>query len=202
MATIQSGSGSTLQDVDATSLSARTSEYIQGTTTPLHPSYTGIYSCVVDVVPTTLTSATVYWAIRNLGTKRAFIREINLKLGFTGTAAANRSPFEITRFAGATPTAGTAIVPVKYNNTFAAASVSDSRFAPGGLTVTGVTYEAVWIMVPITSQLTGDVVFSWAETDEQKMLVLATNEGLLIRANNTIISGAYISGNIGWAERT
>lgn len=203
MAIIQSGGSTDTLTVDATSKAARVTQYTTaGALT--NPEYAGSYITRVEVIPTTLTAGTTYFTMRNLGTRRVFIRRMEFKLGFSGTAAASRSLYEIERFSAATPTGGTAITALKKDNTHPASSVTDIRFAPGGLTTTGVTFEAVLHLIGHTNQLTIDHSqdLSFIGDGEAGKIVLAVNEGLCIRANTAIVAGSYLVGNITWDERT
>lgn len=202
MAEIKSGATADKWTIDPTSKAGRVTLY-RSDGTEVYPVYAS-YLVRIEVIPTTLTAATTYFTMRNLGTKRAFIRKIELKMGFSGTVAASRSLFEIERFSTATPTAGTALTALKKDNTYAASSVTDIRYAPGGLTTTSVVFEAPFHLTGITNQLTVDHSqdMEYVGDGEIGKLVLAVNEGLCIRANTAIVLGAYLIGSITWDERT
>lgn len=173
--------------------------------TPHFTEYEGSYMVRIEIIPTTVTAATTYFAMHNLGTKRAFIRKIEMKEGFSGTAAASRSIFEFERLFTATPTGGTALTALKKNNnTMPTSSVSDIRYAPGGLTTTGVTWEAPFFLAGVTNQLNTDFAqdLDFANSGEQGKFVLNINEGLAIRANTALVAGAYLIGQISWDEYT
>lgn len=152
----------------------------------------------IDLVPaTTLATGTVYFALR-AGARSIFIRRFDLQMGFTGTAAASRSSYEIVRFTAGTPSGGTAVAPAKKIST-SAASGATILAAPAGLTMTGATFDAGPVhRVASANQLavstTQDVVF----TDE---LVLAPGEGIVVRANGAIVAGSFLTGSLGWYER-
>lgn len=170
----------------------------------IYQQYAGIYRARIEVIPTTLTLGTTYFAMRNLGTRRAFIRVFDLSAGFSGTAALTRSIYELVRFSAATPTGGTAQTALKTRNTWPTSSVTDIRFAPGGLTTTGVTFEAPFHLIGHTNQVTVDRDDRLAPPpdDEDFWLELAVNEGFAIRANTAIVAGSYLTGSILWPERT
>jgi hypothetical protein len=157
----------------------------------------------IEVVPTTLTDGTTYWAMRNGGTKRIFIFKMELQLGFSGTAAATRSAFRVERFAGATPTGGTALAAVRKANAQPASTLADARYAPAGLVITGLTFEQAFYRIAVTNQLaaveTPDLDFTAGP--ESNRLTLAPNEGLAIRAYGAVVLGAYMMGQVTWAEK-
>lgn len=157
------------------------------------------FVATIDLVPaTTLTSGTVYFALRNGGARSIYVRRFDLQMGFTGTAAASRSSYEIVRFTAGTPSGGTAMAPAK-KITSSAASAATVLVAPAGLTMTGATFDAgpihrVASPNQVTVSTTQDVIF----TDE---LVLAPGEGIVVRANGAIVAGSFLTGSMGWYER-
>lgn len=175
----------------------------QGGTWIIGPTYLGQYILPIEVIPTTLVDGTTYWTMRNLGANRVFIRRIELNIGFTGTAAASRSLFRFERFSTATPTAGTALTVIKGSNTFGNSSVTDARFAPGGLTTTSVVFETAFDRVGINNQLSGDFshITDFQQLGEENLFTLAVGEGIAIRAYGAVVLGSYITGKIRWSER-
>lgn len=155
------------------------------------------FTAAIDVVPTTVTAGTPYWALRNGGGRTIYLRRFDLQQGFSATtAAASRSSFELVRFTG-TPTSGTAMSPAKKIAT-SAASVASVLFLPAGLAGT-LTYDAG----PVhrfgsanvnTAAPAHDVAF----TDE---VVLAPGEGIALRANGAVVAGTFVLGSVGWFER-
>lgn len=164
------------------------------------PKDDGTYFARLDLVPSTLTLGTVYFSMRNNGTTKAFIKKILAALNFAGTAAASRSAYEVVRFSGANMTGGTAMAAIKGSNVVDANSiVTDMRFAPAGLTASGVTFEANPIaVISHANQLTADVV---TPLDFEEELELAPGEGLAIRASTAIVAGSALQGLMSWAER-
>jgi hypothetical protein len=157
----------------------------------------------IEVVPTTLTDGTTYWAMRNGSTKRIFIQKFELTMGFVGTAAASRSAFRIERFAGATPAGGTALAAVKKANSQPASTMADARYAPAGLTVTGITFEQAFYRVAVNNQLAAPIAcdLDFTNGPEGNRLCLAPNEGIAIRAYGAVVAGAYVMGQMTWAEK-
>lgn len=186
-------------DVDTTSKALKVISYnAAGTTTMESTAWSGIYGTKIEVVPSTLTAATTYFAMRNTGAKTATIAAFEVQLSFSGTAAASRSVFEIGRFNTATPTGGTAQTAIKMNNASAATSMGDLRFAPGGLTTTSVVFENPIALINVTNQLTWNLAYDLNATIAG--MTLAVNEGFYIRANTAIVAGAALHGHILWAE--
>lgn len=196
-------SGGNSLAIDSSSLAARVTQY-KTDGTLFFQEYSGSYSAFIQIIPSTLTAGTTYWAMRNLGTQTVFIRRIELKMGFAGTVAASRSVYEIERFNTATPSGGTAITITKMNNNYPTSSVLDIRFAPGGLTTTGVVFESPFHQVAHTNQLNVDTAqdLDFVGNGEHAEFVLAVNEGLAIRSTTAIVSGSYLVGSIFWDERT
>lgn len=200
---LKSGADSTLATVDPVSKALRTTLY-RPDGAVIFPTYDGSYLTRIEVVPTTLTGGTTYFSMRNLGSKRVFIRRIEMKWGFSGTAAATRSIFDFQRFSTATPTAGTTQTALKKDNVFATSSVTDIRFAPGGLTTTSVVFESSFFIGGISSNVNCDHAqdLHFLGDGEHGKFVLAVNEGMCIRANGTVVAGAFCIGQITWDERT
>lgn len=203
MAIIQSGASADNLTVDATSKAARVTLY-DSAGNKTNPEYAGSYMTRIEVIPTTLTAATTYFAVRNLGARRVFIRCIELKLGFSGIVAASRSLYEFTRFSAATPTGGTALSALKKDNTMPATTLTDMRFAAGGLTVSGVVFESPLHLVGHTNQLSTDHAqnINFIGDGETGKFVIGVNEGFAIRANTAVVLGSYLIGSLIWDERT
>jgi hypothetical protein len=160
------------------------------------------YSAFIDIVPaTTLTDGTAYWFMRNTGAKDCLVRRIELNLLFTGTAAASVSSYRFERFATATPTGGTAIVPVKQKNSYSATTIT-CAFLNTGLTVGGATFESAFWRVGHMNQLAGLATdLDMTDIGEGADLELATGEGLIVRANGALVAGTRMVGAVYWYER-
>lgn len=200
MALIVGGTSQASLEVGATSKGAHT-EVKRADGSDVVPVYLGVYTHRFEVVPTVLTAAATYWAMRNTGVVTAYIRRLVLKLGFSGTAAASRSLFELVRFYQGSYSGGTQITPVGAKRVAPTPAVNDGRFSPAGLTAAGILTEAPWLLVGVTNQLAADHVLDWEAIDEQDCLLLAPGEGLALRANTAIVLGAYATGHISWGER-
>ena len=203
MAVIKSGVSTDQWTIDPVSKAGRVTLY-DSSGKLVVKEYDASYMVRIEVIPTTLTAGTTYFAMRNVGGKRVFIRKIEMKLGFSGTATASRSLYEWERFSAATPTGGTALTALKKGSTFPNSSVGDIRFAPGGLTITGVVFEAPFHLVGNTNQLNNDQTqdISYVDGPDIGRLVLAVGEGLCVRANTAIVAGSYLIGSITWDELT
>lgn len=185
--------------IEPTSRAARTIPvYADGA--PIQPKRDGNFFTRLEIIPTTLTAATMYWAMRNNGSKDVRIKAIDLALMFSGTAAASRSAYELVRFSGANPTGGTSVAAVKGDNVDDANSVvTDIRFAPAGLTAAGISFETNAIaVIGHINQLTANIVH---HLDFDEDLVLAPGEGLALRSQTAIIAGSAVNGCVKWSER-
>lgn len=200
MALIKGGTSGVELEIDALPKAARGILY-KADGTSLYPVNTGSYITRFEIVPTTLLTTTAYWHIRNLdSTKSMFIRSLDMKLGFSGTAAATRSLYELTRTGAATPTGGTNVTPTKMLTTMPASIATDNRFAPGGLTMTSVTFGDPIHLFGNTNQLSADHEHA-LRFERENPLILLPNEGLVIRANGAVVLGSYVIGSIRWDER-
>lgn len=161
----------------------------------------GAYNIIVQVAPTTLTQGTTYFAMRNTdGTKIVHILSIVLSGGFTGTNAATTSLFGLCRFLNATPTGGTSSNVVSNNTLYQTSAIGDARFAAGGLTTTGVTFDNYFFGAVVRSNLAVQSVFPLVLNTYENPFILNPGEGLAVRAGSTVISGAAIYGGISWYE--
>jgi len=201
MTLIQSGAGSDLATVDAGSKALRATLYKpNGQVLDFDGSAaTGTYGVMMDVVPTTLTDGTVYWTLLNNGTKEVWLKCLELTMGFSGTAAATRSALTISRFSNTTPSGGTSGVVVKHDPAFPSSSVGDVRYAPAGLTVTGVVFEAPICLLAIPNQLNANFSFPIVPPGS---IVLEPNQGLAVRAFGAVVLGLFLSGSVHWSEYT
>lgn len=186
--------------IDGTSNAARVTQY-NTNGDAVYASYVGAYMTKIEIIPTTLNAGTTYFSMRNLGSNDIHIHRILLYSSFSGVSAASRSIFEIERFTTATPTGGTAQTAVKKASSDPTSNMTDIRFAAGGLTTTNVVFGDPFTLVNVTNQLSYQTAFQIEYPEEQdNRLVLAANEGLCIRANTAIVSGAALLGSIDWDE--
>lgn len=155
---------------------------------------------MVDIVPSTVTSGTVYFSLRNGGSKTMYVKRLDLQMGFTGTAAASRSSYEVVRYNG-TPSGGTAVAAVKKLSTQANSGAA-ALVAPAGLTVSGVTFDTAFHRVASPNQLTATTAqdVDFGDVDAAKIALLP-GEGLAIRANGAVVAGSFLVGSLGWHER-
>jgi hypothetical protein len=167
----------------------------------LNPDYGYSYAISLDIVPTTLADGTVYWAMRNNGTRMVYLKRVSLQQGFTGTAAASRSSFSLVRFTG-TPSGGTTMPSVKKISTQPTAGATFTG-ATAGLTATSMTFDTgIFHRVSSPNQLnTQTSVDMDYGTNEAAQFNLAPGEGICLRAAGAVVSGVFISGSIGWHER-
>lgn len=201
MSVIKDGNGKSDQlSIDSVSKAARVTSYKTDGTSVYAP-YIGAYCTKLEIIPTTLASGTTYFSMINLGAKSVHIQRILMNTSFIGIAAATRSIFEISRFSTATPSTGTTQMSIKKNNNYPASNVTDIRFNAGGLTTTNVVFEAPFTLIGVSSQLSYQITLDFQYLEEaDNRFVLAPGEGLCIRANTAIVSGAAILGQIDWDE--
>lgn len=154
------------------------------------------YSLALNLVPSTLTDGTTYFAIKNTGTNVMRLHSLIMLLSFTGTPATTRSLYSLQRFTGTTPTGGTAVTPAKRDSGNATAAGVDARHATGGLT-TSVTFGDVLLLAGHASSA-ADVIVQPAL--EHAPLILRPSEGLALRANGAVISGSLVTLNLAWRE--
>lgn len=163
-----------------------------------------LYVAEIEVIPSTLTSGTTYWAMRFVsGTGKVRVRRIYFNATFAGAAANTRSVFEVERFSAATPTAGNAItaVPLAGIGSIAPTLVTDIRQANGGLTTTSVVFEAPFCNAPMTSQpAAGAQLFDYNPLDRDDYVELLSGDGLCVRANGAIITASGIHGRVLFEE--
>lgn len=154
------------------------------------------YSLALNLVPSTLTDGTTYFAIKNTGTNVMRLHSLIMLLSFTGTPATTRSLYSLQRFTGTTPTGGTAVTPAKRDSGNATAAGVDARHATGGLTAS-VTFGDVLLLAGHASSA-ADVIVRPAL--EHAPLILRPSEGLALRANGAVISGSLVTLNLAWRE--
>lgn len=226
MAVIKSGASSSTLTVDPTSNAAHVTIY-DTAGTPVNPGYS-IYGAPINVAPTTLTSGTVYWTMRNTGAKNVYLRALSLCMaGWSGVSSntagsatggnGQRAQWEFIRFSGATPTGGTALTVIKRRNADPASVVGDLRQTNAVLTTTGATFEAnAFLVVGVTvagipaAQTAGLTVpgaasasnivqeVDFSSGGEEGRIQLAAGEGMAIRANTAIPSANYALTGMVW----
>ncbi|HEY0092082.1 MAG TPA: hypothetical protein VGB43_06295 [Flavobacterium sp.] len=197
MAVIKGGTSGTDVEVDSTPKAIRVISYkVDGT--PEDDNFTGSYIARLDITPTTVAVGTTYWTMKNTGIKTAYITKLEMKVGFSGTAAATKSVYEIARFSGTTPSGGATIAAIKKSNAMVTPSIGDIRVAAAGVTTTGITFEQPWHIIAHTNQLNIDHA---QDIHFDVPLQLAPGEGLAIRASTILVAGSYLVGCIRWEEK-
>lgn len=198
MAIIQDGESAVTLSIDAFTKAAKVLA-VDVAGNPLNKVLAGAFVSSFEVVPATLVAGTTFFSLRNTGTRRAFITRLEFNSSFSGTAAASRSVFNLTRFQGATPSGGTQTPALKRDTTLDAnPHVGDIRFAPAGLTVTGVTFDAAPLhKIAVANQLTVGIS---GDMELAVPIVLNPGEGISIRAESAIVAGAALFGAVFWSE--
>jgi hypothetical protein len=167
------------------------------------------FSLPVNILQSAATAAaSLVWAMRNTDPYRAaYIRRAVLNVMFNGTAAATSSAYQFVRFRTATPTTGTALVPIPVNGQGAspaiASIVGDARFLDTGLAIVGVTFDASFGSMGNPRSVTGTVTqyprdFGDGQDD---LFVLPPGDGLGIILGATAVVGDGIQGHVDWYER-
>lgn len=204
MAIIQSGASADLLTVDPASKGARVTLYDSaGNELAKEPSG-GIYHLPVGLkLASAVAAGSAIWAMRNGGSKTIYLTEINLQFGFDGVAATTTSRWELIRFSGANPTTGTAMTPVAHATAMPPSTVQDARFNVAGLTVAGITFEALaFAYGGCQRQLQATNYYQSVASALQRrgVIELAPNEGLAIRLNVVAVAGDNCQGHIAWEE--
>ena len=150
-----------------------------------------------------IAAASKIWAMRNGTSKMMRIKRLALFVGFDGTAAATTSCYQLMRFAGATPSGGTALSAVKKKSSLGASTMMDARYNYGAaLTVTGITFETSCLEIGAQRQVNannGMGLFADLEGPDS-IIELAPNEGLAINLFVASVIGDSIGGYIEWEE--
>lgn len=161
-----------------------------------------VYSVAFDIAPSTLTDGTTYLSLRNTGVRVALLRKAEFFLTFTGTVASSVSSYRFERATGTAPTGGTSLVVSKRKTTNATSTI-DARFANGGVTTTGATFESSFHRIGHLNQLQNVALdIDMTEFGEGSYFELAAGEGLVLRASGAVVSGSRLIGSVSWAERS
>jgi hypothetical protein len=211
-AIIVGGTSGTGLEVDTTSKAARATLYDSAGNEIAAPA-SGSYVAQIDLRPGAITAgaAVALWAIRNLGSKVAYIRRILLQGSVNPTTAVASSwYYTLNRFSAATPTGGNSITVLKKRNSYGSTSVTDARqiasAATSGLTTTSVTFEAAFSVLagPRNNAANAvlDLNFCTSALERFNTFELAVNEGLaILLPTNASIAGDFMTGHIEWDER-
>jgi hypothetical protein len=160
-----------------------------------------VYSVAFDIAPSTLTDGTTYLSLRNSGARVALLRKAEFFLTFTGTVASSVSSYRFERASGSAPTGGTALVVAKRKTTNPTSTI-DARFANGGVTTSGATFESSFHRIGHLNQLQSVALdIDMTEFGEGSYFTLDTGEGMVLRASGAVIAGSRLIGSISWAER-
>jgi hypothetical protein len=132
----------------------------------------------------------VIWAIRNTGTLAWRLRRLHLCATFDGTAAATTALYRLGRLAAATPSGGTAIVPI-LRSADETLPTYDAREAVAGLTVTNVTFDAGAIVLACQRQVSASNAL---DIGLPTSMVIAAGAGLCIRLSAAAVVGDCLAG--------
>ena len=176
-----------------------------GALVSLHTDLSGFF-LPVRIRQTAATAATAtVWAMRNThATKCAHVKNIRL-FAYGDASASGQVAYELCRFSGATPTAGTALTLIRMRNSSTyTTGVTDARFLDTGLTVAGVVFETAFAALQCQGGLGSghhldmdmlDLARTWSGFE------LGPGEGLCIRLGATAVVGQRIAGGVFWDER-
>jgi len=141
-------------------------------------------------------------------TKTVSVRQIILGSMNDQGATPGTGSMVLCRFSAATPTGGTAIVPIKRYSLQVvtggwASGITDARFLDTGLTVAGVTFETAFAAIRPGAIAPAHLILD--ATDYKRKwpgLELAPGEGLCIRtAIAAQVAGNNLWGFVNWSER-
>jgi hypothetical protein len=154
------------------------------------------------LAPTTLTTGSVYFAMRNSSaTKNIRVRQMRILQQFSGTAAASRSNFAIHPYShNAAPTGGT-VVPtdiIPANPLNATASELNLRASNVAGIVIGGTLDPRKILFGSTNQLTMSNEFVVQAADSP--LTMPPTAGFTVRAEGAIVAGTTLQIFMIWDE--
>lgn len=210
--TVISKSGIPLEVV-ATSLAARATTY-NSDGLALNPETKNIFSLPVSVrfsaALTAAASAFVWSAVwEGHQERKVRIRRISLRGTFDGTEAASSTQFQLIKFTGAVPSAGTSLLPLRgmITNKSITSQIYDARVSTGAalLTTTGALPDpGGYIMSFVVASRNGSnakVELDSVRFNTPQLFVMGNGEGLALvaSAGNTVI-GMGISGSIHWEE--
>jgi hypothetical protein len=155
------------------------------------------YVCKIATKPTTVTAGTVYQAFVNTDETSLRITKMHIQLDSADAGGNGNSVYAFARIKG-TPTSGTTLTVTKYDNQNEPSKMLCLR-NQAGLDMTGVTQEPYFLERSVISKSTGSA--STIEFDNNgEGFILAKNEGLIIFADNAVVSGSGIYGMIEWME--
>lgn len=140
------------------------------------------------------------WALRNTGTVTMFLRRLYLVASFDGTAAATTALYRVGRFATATPSGGSAVVPILRHASFTLPTY-DCREAVAGVTTTNCTFDAGAYTLGCQRQVSATAVLDIWTPRSADMLSLAPGAGLCIRLSAAGVVGDCLTGavELDWA---
>jgi len=134
------------------------------------------------------------FAIRNTGSVAMFLRRLLLKATFDGTAAATTALYRLCRFTTATPSGGTAIVPVVRNAAFTLPTY-DAREAVAGLTTTNCVFDAGIYVLSCQRQVVAVSGLDIGADHSSGMLSIPAGSGVCIRLSAAGVVGDCLTGH-------
>ena len=154
------------------------------------------YVCKIAVKPVVLTAGTVYQAFINTDSFSMRLTRLHLQLDSADAGGGANSIFAFARITGV-PNGGNILTPTKYNTQTEPSKMLCLR-NQSGLTMTGVTQEPYFLERSIVSKTTGSA--SNIQFDDEDGFLLSANEGIVIFADNDVISGSGLFGMLEWIE--
>lgn len=204
MAIIESGSGSTQQDIS--NEAARVYLAGAGGVAESYPLPTGAYMTKISMRHTAAdAAASIVFAIRNGSTRTLVVRRILITASFDGTAAATTQEYELVAFNSITADSGaTAQTPAKKRNSWPSSSVTSVR-GQGLVTLTGNAVERTFASFGVQRQVSATAEYELIYDDPNPYSGIEIEPGtanaLGIRVNATAVIGDSLRGLIEWEER-
>lgn len=197
MAVIASPTGAQVAEVMASPVLALRTAVVDAAGNMVDRVFDGSYMAMITIAPGTLADGTAYMALFNSSlTKNVYITDIDLSQGFSGTAAASRSAYRFTRFAGNAPTGVAPVTPVPLS-TAMPASVVQQFGLDSGITVAGLEtrpFHSIQLANQLSAAIVQDLDF------EEAPLVLGPSQGIVISALGAIVAGSFLAGMVTWRE--
>jgi hypothetical protein len=189
------GSGNGLEIFPTPANSAKVTQ-VDSAGNELYPNLP-LYCCQISIVPTTVTTGTVYWVLRASATKKIQLLWWDLGVSFNGTAGATNSLYEIIRLSAGTFTAN--LTPSIIYPSTASACLATAANGAAGVTLTGPTYETNGpVIIGHANQLGPG--FSQDLVGALKGWEIPVNQGVAIRASGAVLAGSSLKGGMLFAE--
>lgn len=149
------------------------------------------YMCAVDLDLVVLTSGTVYYSLFNTHTRDVYINKIMLQTMSATGSGNTKCMFALAR-ANTTPPTGGSVVNYSKLDTESKSISMDIRKNNSGLVTTGTSIDPYFTELAVKTGSEGHV-FNY---DFNRDFVLCPGQGIVIEADEAMISGASLHGSI------